>query len=181
MITPIYCQVMAAYGRHMNEQLLSLAAPLPDEERRRDRGAFFRSIYQTLEHVLFADRAWMTRLTDRDYRQGAKIGDPVAATFEELWAARRAFDLIMSDWAVSVDQTWLDGDLTWVSGVDGKTRTTPRSLAVTHMFNHGTHHRGQITTMFSQMGIDPGVTDMAFIEPVSALATSLMDAASVKG
>jgi cytochrome c551/c552 len=36
----------------------------------------------------------------------------------------------------------------------------PRWLCVTQMFNHQTHHRGQVTTLLKQAGIDPGVTDM---------------------
>jgi len=40
----------------------------------------------------------------------------------------------------------------------------PLWQAVTHFFNHQTHHRGQVTTLFMQLGHDPGVTDLiAFV------------------
>ncbi|AGP35146.1 DinB family protein [Sorangium cellulosum] len=38
--------------------------------------------------------------------------------------------------------------------------TQPLWWTVGHFFNHQTHHRGQVTTLLTQMGIDPGVTDL---------------------
>ena len=78
MITPQYCQVMATYAAHLNDKLLACCGQLSDAELKRDHGAFFGSIFRTLEHVVFGDRAWMTRFTGTDYRQGLKIGDPIA-------------------------------------------------------------------------------------------------------
>ena len=66
---------------------------------------------------------------------------------------------------------WLAETLTYTSKVDGATRTRPRWLLVAHLFNHQTHHRGQVTTLLKQLGRDPGVTDfpwMPFFDAVSA-------------
>lgn len=46
---------------------------------------------------------------------------------------------------------------------DGKTRAPPRWVLATHMFNHGIHHRGQLTTLMKQLGVDPGVTDLPWL------------------
>src|SRR5438445_12707532 len=54
---------MARYKRLMNERLCGVASELSDEERKRDLGAFFRSVHGTLNHLLLADRAWLGRFT----------------------------------------------------------------------------------------------------------------------
>src|SRR5206468_13134145 len=54
---------MARYNRLMNERLYAVAGKLSDEERKRDLGAFFRSVHGTLNHLLLADRAWLGRFT----------------------------------------------------------------------------------------------------------------------
>ena len=47
-----------------------------------------------------------------------------------------------------------------MSVVNPKLRRIPLWVAVTHFFNHQTHHRGQLTTLLVQRGIDPCVTDL---------------------
>lgn len=64
---------------------------------------------------------------------------------------------------MTVETSWLEKDFSWYSGLTGTTRTKPAWLLVTHMFNHQTHHRGQVTTLLSQRGIDPGETDLMFL------------------
>ena len=64
MIDPTYAQRMARYNRWQNANLYAAADTLSDDERRRERGAFFGSIHQTLSHLLWADRIWMSRFTD---------------------------------------------------------------------------------------------------------------------
>ena len=53
--------VSARYNRWMNEKLYRAAASLSDEARKRDLGAFFKSIHGTLNHLLLADRVWLSR------------------------------------------------------------------------------------------------------------------------
>src|SRR4029450_9880640 len=62
MIDAAYVQRMARYNRWQNESLYGAAGTLSDAERRRARGAFFGSIHATLNHVLWGDRIWMSRL-----------------------------------------------------------------------------------------------------------------------
>ena len=64
MIDRAYVQRMARYNRWQNENLYGVADSLSDDERRRERGAWFGSIHKTLSHILWADRSWMGRFTD---------------------------------------------------------------------------------------------------------------------
>ena len=165
MITREYCGLMARYNRWMNERLYALCAAMPDGERKRDRGAFFASIHGTLNHLLWADRMWLGRLVGPPCTYPA-FGADMFAIFDELKREREATDEAMLKWADSVSAEWLASLLEYASVVDGKTRRLPKAIAVVHMYNHGTHHRGQLTTLLKQAGIDPGVTDLPWVPGV---------------
>ena len=172
MISPVHARTMAAYNRWMNERLYELCAGIPDADRKLDRGAFFKSVHGTLNHLLYGDRAWMSRFTGRDLGwQGP--ADELYADFAELRAARAGLDGLIENWVARLDEAWLAHDLTYTSRIDGRTRSLPAWLLVAHMFNHQTHHRGQLTTLLSQLGIDPGVTDLPWLPEIRKLSRKL--------
>jgi uncharacterized damage-inducible protein DinB len=162
MITREYCELMARYNRWINERLYALLSELPDDERKRDRGAFFGSMHGTLNHLLWGDRMWLGRFIDEPCTHPA-FGADMYADFAELTAERQVTDAKMLAWATGVSDAWLAGTLTYVSKVDGRTREMPRGIAVVQLFNHGTHHRGQLTTLVRQAGRDPGPTDIPWL------------------
>ena len=162
MITAAYCQTMAEYNAWMNERLYAVCDSISDDERKRDRGAFFGSIHRTLDHILFGDLAFMSRFTG-DPAAVPELGVDLFGNFQELWLARSALDQRISDWSAELDRDWLEQELTFTSKVDGVSRTIAHWILVTQMFNHETHHRGQVTTLLSQMGLDVGSTDIPFM------------------
>ncbi len=169
MITTSHTHLMAQYNEWMNSRLYALCATLPDEELRKDRGAFFQSIYATLNHIAYGDLAFLSRFTG----DPGVVPEPRAdlfGTFDRLRQERAALDQRILDWSASLSPDWLSGPLTYTSKIDGKTRTVPRWALVTHMFNHQTHHRGQVTTLLSQMGLDMGTTDIPFMAQFEARA-----------
>ena len=83
--------------------------------------------------------------------------------FTKLRVEREALDARLLAWATSLTPQWLAESLTYTSKIDGKVRIVPKWALVTHMFNHQTHHRGQVTTLLSQMGLDIGSTDIPFM------------------
>lgn len=172
MITPEYCQVMARYNAWMNRRLYETCGQLSDVQRRADRGAFFKSIHSTLNHILYGDLAFLARLTG-DPEHVPPLGVDLYTGFQELMQARLDIDQRIVTWADTLTQTWLEKTLTYTSKVDGNTRTVKHGLILTHMFNHQTHHRGQITTLLSQMGLDMGTTDLPFMPGLSATTESL--------
>ncbi len=141
----------------MNQKLYAACADIPDVERKSDRGAFFKSIHGTLNHILVADRIWLGRFTQTQFV--AKLNRELYSNFSELRAERERLDLVIIDWAQDLTSDWLNADFTYTNS-SGVTRTRPHWLLVTHLFNHQTHHRGQITTLLNQMGYDLGVTDL---------------------
>ena len=161
-IDPILYQRMAAYNGWMTEKVYAAAGKLSDAERKEDRGAFFKSVHSTLNHILFADRAWLGRFTGRTYEIKG-MGVDLYENFADLTAAQSAINQDTIAFARDLTPDWLAGTQEWTSGMDGITRQRPRWLLVTHMFNHQTHHRGQVTTLLTQAGIDVGVTDLPFM------------------
>ena len=87
MNTTSHIQVMARYNQWMNGKVYDLCEPLPDEQRKRDVGAFFKSIHGTLNHLLVADRIWMSRFM-RQPSPGYALADELYGNFTELRAAR---------------------------------------------------------------------------------------------
>jgi uncharacterized damage-inducible protein DinB len=166
MITPSYAQTMARYNRWQNHSLYTAADGLPDELRKADRGAFFGSIQRTLDHLLWADQTWMSRFAQTPRPEASSLrewGSRGVPDWSELKSARTAFDEILLSWASALDARWLEGDLTWFSGAAGREVTRPKWLLVTHLFNHQTHHRGQVHAMLTAAGAKPADTDLAFM------------------
>jgi uncharacterized damage-inducible protein DinB len=164
MIDRAYVQRMAHYNRWQNENLYGVADGISDAERQRERGAFFGSIEKTLSHLLWGDQSWMSRFTDLPKPQ---VGIPGSVShygdWETLKAERAGFDAKILGWAGSVDDVWLAADLTYFSDATKREWTRPRWVLVTHMFNHQTHHRGQVHCMLTQAGAKPSDTDLPFM------------------
>ncbi len=154
--------LMADYNVWMNRKLYQAAAGLADAERKRDLGAFFKSLHGTLDHLLFADLVFLARFTGSAMPEG-EFGGELHDDFEMLRAEREAVDARILGWIANLDRSGLAEPLTFTSMVDGVTRTLPRWVMVTQMFNHQTHHRGQATTLLKQLGVDPGITDIPWL------------------
>ncbi len=168
MIDSEFARTMATYNRWMNERLYALCGRLPDADRRRDLGAFFRSIHGTLDHLVYADLAFLSRFTG-DPREVPALGTELYSEFRELSAVRQSVDARLVAWAEGLSEEWLRSPFTYTSKVDGLTRTLPAWILVGHLFNHQTHHRGQLTTLLTQLGHDIGVTDLPFMPGVASV------------
>lgn len=159
-----YYRLMAEYNRWMNGKLYAVCTGIPDERRQADLGAFFKSIHGTLNHILWGDRTWLRRFTGQPSAAGP-IGQDLYADFGELRAEREKTDVFMLDWAANLQESWLAQPFEYTS-TDGKVRRGPAWVFVTQLFNHQTHHRGQVTTLVKQLGYEPGATDIPWVPGV---------------
>lgn len=162
-------KAFAHYNRAFNARLFDLIATLDDRDRRRDLGAFFGSVHGTLNHILLADRIWLGRFAAAFPRLTALHGaalltrfdslrDELYADFDALRSARADTDGVIVAWAEQMTDPLLAETMRYANS-QGQTRSHPAWIAAAHLFNHQTHHRGQITTLLHQLGHDPGVTD----------------------
>jgi uncharacterized damage-inducible protein DinB len=166
MIDTTYCQLMAAYNAWMNGKVYAACSTLPHAVLVEDQGAFFKSIYLTLNHIAYSDMAFLSRFTG-DPSEAPPLGHDLFGSFEALRAERPTLDHRLLNWTSTLTADWLALSLTYVSKVDTRERTVPRWVLVTHLFNHQTHHRGQVTALLSQRNIDVGSTDIPFMPQVS--------------
>jgi len=166
LVNPAFVRTMAAYNAEMNRRLYEASARIPDVERRRDRGAFWGSLHGTLSHLLWGDQAWMSRFDNWPkpavvQKESAKLVDD----FDELRRLRIDADSRISDWAGRMTDDWLAQDMVWFSSSVQKELRSPRSFAVTHFFNHQTHHRGQAHALITACGQKTGDTDLFLVVP----------------
>ncbi len=152
-------QAFAQYNQTMNQRIYDICSRIPDDERKQDRGAYFKSIHGTLDHIVLGDRAWMNRLAGKDYPL-VKIGNELFADFEEMTIARISLDADICRWAQRLNDDWLSTEMAWTASLDGVERIQPVWLLVSQIFNHQTHHRGQLSTLLNQAGHDVGITDL---------------------
>ncbi|MGH6638260.1 MAG: DinB family protein, partial [Polaromonas sp.] len=76
-----------------------------------------------------------------------------------LRAKRAQLDAAIEAWAADLPDGFAQLSMRY-SNSKGVQREHPAWQAITHFFNHQTHHRGQTTTLLTQAGVDVGVTDL---------------------
>jgi uncharacterized damage-inducible protein DinB len=144
-------KMFAGYNAWANERLYDAASKLSDADYRADRGAFFKSVHGTLNHLLVADRIWMQRFTgtgDAPKQLNAVLFD----RFKPLREARRAEDARISTFCAGLTEERLTSDFTYRTMVNATTIVQPLAPALDHFFNHQTHHRGQAHALLTAIG-----------------------------
>jgi uncharacterized damage-inducible protein DinB len=163
MITPSYCQMMARYNAWQNQSLFHAAAGLTDTAREADRGAFFGSIRATLSHLMWADLIWIARFEGAEGPGGTITASPDRYDWPSLCAERPKLDARIAAWAWMVTPEELAGEIRWHSFALGRDLAKPTAVCVAHLFNHQTHHRGQVHAMLTAAGARPDDTDLPFM------------------
>jgi len=166
MIKAQYVQTMARYNKWQNESMYGAASNLSADARQKDCGAFFESIHCTLSHLLWGDQIWMHRFADTPMPEadGIQASTEMICSWEELCEQRAAFDAVILNWSKGIKDTDLEGDLTWFSGAARKEITKPLGFLITQMFNHQTHHRGQVHAMITAAGGSTDDTDLIYLK-----------------
>ncbi len=165
MIDTDFANTMARYDRWQNQSLIRAADKLTDAERWQDRGTFFRSIAETLNHVLWDHRIWLARQKD-DASTVNEIGErhPYTDTprnWSDYKHERTALDQQIRAWCESLSDADVSRNVKWMRG---ETEVeTNFGFNLVHMFNHATHHRGQVHAMLTAFGVDPGSTDLPML------------------
>jgi uncharacterized damage-inducible protein DinB len=159
MFSGNHIHLMAEYNAWMNENLYAACHQLEDIALKAERGAFFGSIFGTLNHILWGDRVWMARFTGQESPNSA-INEWLHQDLPSLHQARCELDQQILNWAKGLDAEALNAPFTFTSRLYGFTQTNPLWVYATHLFNHQTHHRGQACTLLTQLGVDVGRTDI---------------------
>lgn len=177
-MTPESTALMAEYNRWMNHRIYNAALQLPSSEVTKDRGAFFGSLLQTLNHIAVGDTIWLHRfsqLSGEDELRSRLTAFPMPTSLRQelahslpaLHAYRSTLDEIILTWARSLTAEQLGKRLSYTN-MAGEDQSKSFAALVQHFFNHQTHHRGQASTLLSQAGVDVGVTDLLAVIPNDA-------------
>ena len=146
-----YFETLARYNAWATARLLDAVAVLPDVDYRRDTGLFFKSIHGTLNHLLVGEHLLWFRRFDEGI-------SPKLALNEEAETDRIRLAECLREgaarWAPLIGQ-WpaerFDGTLDYTT-MRGTAASLPFAATLAHVFNHGTHHRGQITAALTALG-----------------------------
>lgn len=138
----------ARHNRQANDRLYVACGQLSDAQRRQDLGAFFGSIHATLNHILLGDRIWLTRFTGGSVPSSG-LDAILHDDFEILRQDRQAQDRAIEDFFRSIDLDFLDGSIAYVNN-ERRPFNDPVTVLVPHLFNHQTHHRGQVHAMITR-------------------------------
>ena len=153
-------EIFAGYNQWANRRLYEAAARLSDADYRLDRRAFFGSIHRTLNHILVTDRIWLSRLTAADPTTApARLDEVLYESLAELRRAREAEDQRIIELIGTYSPELLTVDLTY-RNPRGKEFRQPLWQVLDHLFNHQTHHRGQVHAMISQAGAEAPSLDL---------------------
>lgn len=152
-------QMFAHYNAWANGRLYDAAGALDDAAWRRDCGAFFKSMMGTLNHILVGDRVWMKRFTG----EGTNPPSLDTILYEDLAslrAAREAEDRRILAFIDGLDDAAVAGRFTYTTMTDLRTVSQRLAPALSHFFNHQTHHRGQAHMILSVLGETPPGLDL---------------------
>jgi uncharacterized damage-inducible protein DinB len=142
--------MFAGYNAWCNERLYDAASQVSDADYRADRGAFFKSLHGTLNHLLVGDRIWMHRFTGEG-ELPKSLGDILYQDFADLRAARRAEDAAISRYVGGLSEADLARSIRYRTFSNPATLEQQLAPALDHFFNHQTHHRGQAHALLSGM------------------------------
>ncbi|GLV23223.1 damage-inducible protein DinB [Sphingobium sp. TomMM35A] len=153
---------MARYHAWATERLLASVKEIADEQYHQPCGLFFGSVHGTLNHLLLTDSGiWYPRFAQLPVT-GLGLDAEVEADRAELASSLKAATARWSAYIDGLDEAAVAGDLSYTM-TTGQARVLPMASALLHVFNHGTHHRGQITAAISMLGFAYEPLDLPFM------------------
>lgn len=167
--------LMAEYNQLMNQRIIDASSQLSEKDLLADKGAFFKSVFHTLNHIMIGDILWLKRFSAHpsDFKCLQSIKDFVKPEsldellFDNLPAfkkQREELDKIIITWCESLEPRHLESALNYTN-FKGELHNKRLGGLILHLFLHQIHHRGQVTTLLSQQGIDFGETDIPELIP----------------
>jgi uncharacterized damage-inducible protein DinB len=167
---------LARYNRSANEQLLGHLALLPTSELVKPRGSYYGSIQGILDHIFTGDMNWLRRFrelcpSDEPLRSLTPPGCAWAvrafSQFDEYRRERTGVDAIIEDWIARTDSSHFGGILAYADSRGAPRRYYLRD-ALDHMFNHQTHHRGQVSHILDDMGVAHDFSNLILVAELPA-------------
>lgn len=152
---------LARYNAWATERLLAAIEPVSELDYRRDLRLFFKSIHGTLNHLLVGEHMLWQRRFARGESPTLALDAEVEPDRERLAQAlkggAKVWERLIADWPVER----FDGKLNYTN-MRGQAMSLPFAATLAHVFNHGTHHRGQITAALTFLGHPAPELDLVY-------------------
>jgi len=150
---------LAVYNQWANERIYHACEQLDPASYRQNRRAFFGSIHGTLDHILLVDRIWLGRITGTAYKY-TSLRDELYLTFSLLRSARQTEDMRISTYVKDLQPKAILEEVSYTNSA-GQQYRQPLWQCLTHLFNHQSHHRGQLHQMLGEANVETPVLDIA--------------------
>lgn len=154
----------------MNQRQYAASAYLSKNELCEDKGAFFKSVLGTLNHIMVGDIIWLKRFAEhpssseslsyiREIEKPKKLSLVLFTDLDRLKEEREIIDKVILGWVKELKYDDINECITYTN-MAGNSFSKPFVSLIHHLFLHQIHHRGQVTTLLSQYGVDFGETDI---------------------
>jgi uncharacterized damage-inducible protein DinB len=156
-MTPEEIRLLFAYDAWANARDLEACAALTPEQFTRALGSSFTSVRDTLAHILGAQWIWNERFHGR-----ATTALPKTDQYPDIASLRGAWPEVERDlhtFLAGLSTADLDSSFDYRDS-KGNSHRNVLGQTLQHLANHGTYHRGQVTTLLRQLGAKPVSTDM---------------------
>jgi uncharacterized damage-inducible protein DinB len=157
-VSDAYFSMLASYNAWANQRLYDAVGALSEGEYMKARPSFFGSIHATLNHILVGDRVWRSRLEGRG-TPSLTLDQILYDNLADLRAARFEDDEHLIRVVAGIEADRLDGALEYRT-MKGEPQRIPMRIVLGHLFNHQTHHRGQVHGLLSQTEVAPPPLDL---------------------
>ncbi len=165
--------LLAEYNAHANGLLLDVLQRAPEGLVTKEAGSYFGSILGVLNHILRSDLGWLSRLHASQPTLHSLAG--VAATFDPATAPRQLYDnlagfakrrrevdAVFAALAADLTDQVLRGEVRFVSS-KGEQESFVIGEILLHIFNHQTHHRGQVSQMLDAAGVQHDFSNISTV------------------
>ena len=166
---------MSLYNERLNNQLIDCCATLSSETLNKDTNSFFSSVISYWNHILFGDLILLNRLAETEltnlktktlsnFPTPKTTKDIYQSEFSKFIPLRQQLDQLIIVFCTNLTEDECKKVFSYRT-TEGQLVNKVVSDVIQHIFNHQTHHRGQLTCVLSQLGVDYGCTDLPIIVP----------------
>jgi len=167
--------MLSHYNQRMNEQLLSCCIELPQTSLEQTTQSFFPTIIHYWNHLIFGDVILLSRLAANGIAQLSSndmAAFPIPKTPQDIYfhnladlvPVRRQLDQLIIRYCQQLTEADCEKFISYTS-TEGESICKAAADVTQHIFNHQAHHRGQLTCVLSQFGVDYGCMDLPMIVP----------------
>ena len=156
---PYHPAVFSRYNRWANRRVHDACEGLDRDAYLAQRPSFFGSIHRTLNHILVAYLIWMGRIAGEP--RALALDDELHGDLASLRMARGALDDAIVAHCDGLETGWQEAVLHYAN-TRGEPCETPLVQVFWHLFNHQTHHRGQVHGLLSHAGVAPQQLDLIY-------------------